>query len=947
MATILKLTLHTVTRTKNGETVQETTTDKTFTIGAADQKDTYGSLVSIKVHKEVYTPGYIEAEVQYPFTTAESELKELPGTKVDLTDENDNIVAKDYVILRVVPAYTRNSQNTSLYVRFLIYSPDKLLAHRKYNKCYVARRLGEDILNTITQNDSTKATPICAIDYTHQQHLLLKDGSATSTADGQEKKEGEQGEEFIQPYLVQYDESAHDFLSRIANRCGEFLFYEDGKWQLGINTAASAKTVDTYDSLVFNYTDETTDDFLWANDYTGREPNNPPEKPKNDATQKEKDEYDAQLEAYNAKIKAGIADYKGPLDEYASIYERKVTDSLSNYGESLLKGDNDTVFYKDPAWFVEHITSWLQKDNLANIIATAATDMAKKAIINGLTLDNENKKWNKENIDVYKGKASQCDNSTDPTEVAPYTNYAAVGKYLHGFYASILARGQEAERGACHIEFGTSYTPLNIGDIITVNGAQYVVSHVEFSYSIKATSKRDFNMTVDALPAVDGEWYPAPLKGGTMKRVEPQTAIVTSTSDPLDLGRIQIRYPWQPADEKASLAWIRIAAPFTSKDAAIRFVPQKGDEIMVGYEYGNIERPFMMGAMQSAENNGADDEKYIIKSPNGHYIKFSNPKNAQSLITSTFAPFWKEWTTYVPSLPLPKSTDEWFKGGAGGITMGDKYGFYKISMSTDKRSVSIDSALGKVSLSALTGITISAPNGNIKISGKNVEISAGNNLKITSGGNIKKMNELHQASIATIAGGALISAVTNEAKKLLPKVDLSLLRTVIEALVKPIGGNMLIKSNRFLRLEAGKGKTMLPDDYLLDTDSDKQAKALNKAVSTLHENMAKDTVKQVQDLISTVSRAYTTLVGSLQAHASGYSGAISDMKSEAAADPATLQYDGSHIDPQRHGRQDREGRRHHQRSTQEEARLLAGQPVSRETGQTDLHQPDSQRFFRP
>ena len=41
-------------------------------------------------------------------------------------------------------------------------------------------------------------------------------------------------QELVQPYLVQYNESFYDFLCRVANRCGEFLYYRDGKICLGL-----------------------------------------------------------------------------------------------------------------------------------------------------------------------------------------------------------------------------------------------------------------------------------------------------------------------------------------------------------------------------------------------------------------------------------------------------------------------------------------------------------------------------------------------------------------------------------------------------------------------------------------------------------------------------------------------------------------------------------------
>ena len=40
-------------------------------------------------------------------------------------------------------------------------------------------------------------------------------------------------------------------------------------------------------------------------------------------------------------------------------------------------------------------------------------------------------------------------------------------------------------------------------------------------------------------------------------------------------------------------------------------------------------------------------------------------------------------------------------------------------------------------------------------------------------------------------------------------VDLSLVRNVLEMLIRPIGGKMLIKSNRYMHLEAGDGETIV------------------------------------------------------------------------------------------------------------------------------------------
>ena len=136
--------------------------------------------------------------------------------------------------------------------------------------------------------------------------------------------------------------------------------------------------------------------------------------------------------------------------------------------------------------------------------------------------------------------------------------------------------------------------------------------------------------------------------------------------------------------------------------------------------------------------------------------------------------------------------------------------------------MSIKSPFGDVSIDAFQGITISAPSGNIKLEGKNVEIIARNNLSITSGTNIanprfyshssadydendKENNSKNVADFFLLKH--LLQPVAGAAMKM--SVDLSLYRTWFESIFRPIGGTMLIKSHSFMRLEAGKGQTAI------------------------------------------------------------------------------------------------------------------------------------------
>ena len=117
-------------------------------------------------------------------------------------------------------------------------------------------------------------------------------------------------------------------------------------------------------------------------------------------------------------------------------------------------------------------------------------------------------------------------------------------------------------------------------------------------------------------------------------------------------------------------------------------------------------------------------------------------------------------------------------------------------MSSEKRTISINSPLGKVNINAFTGITISAPNGNVKIVGKNVDIVAGNNLTLTSGKNRdflpKSPGDLGMKVVENVIGKFTL-------------IDFATVRTVMETFLRPIAGTLRLSSKRYLCIEAGKG----------------------------------------------------------------------------------------------------------------------------------------------
>ena len=98
------------------------------------------------------------------------------------------------------------------------YSPDKKLTINKFCHVFCGKQFGADIFKKWTVDK-----------FAFQEDQLHYDVTELNQLSYEKKTK-----ELVQPYLVQYNESYYDFLRRVAHRCGEFLYYREGKFYLGL-----------------------------------------------------------------------------------------------------------------------------------------------------------------------------------------------------------------------------------------------------------------------------------------------------------------------------------------------------------------------------------------------------------------------------------------------------------------------------------------------------------------------------------------------------------------------------------------------------------------------------------------------------------------------------------------------------------------------------------------
>ena len=768
------------------------------------------SLVDFSFQQKMYTPDELTAKIYVNYSSDSSGKEQMlkfymddlaqlfANKKVSLTcsnivdgKEESYIVGQDFYVHEVIPC----KYPDKIYVTLRIYSPDKMLTLTQYSRCWTAKKLSANILKSeLTNYKLPYDTDKCVQCDTTQMKHLLKDSK-----------------EHIFPYLVQYNESFYDMLCRTTNRWGEFMYYYDGKIHIGYDDdkGKAKEIVDGYKSISYY-------------DCTSAQP-----KQENAGTFVCEAPYDNNV--LNSTVKKD-----GAAKVFATIKNMADMDAgadyywLSKVGQVLTNNKPIMNFMFDTA--VNDLLMWAQQEALVS----QYNDKHNEAYF----------KKKKEHISMLDEQYSNGNKTLNQfSEASPIVGAKD--------YAAILTGEMMAERNNIVIDYDTYAPNLHIGQLIKVDDKLYIVSGITAKSETINTYKIENKTEVVVVPTTklvfyvnaigmneDKRFYPTMIPSGHIRTSGPQVAVVVDTDDPILRNRVRVKYPWQltsvnPAYEKIvasdlkshdvsdATPWLIYASANGPAGAGVHGRHYLAEKVLVNYANNNVERPYVVGAVSTATPKAVKIGSALLQAPNGEYIKVheGTGKGATAFMAN-FTPGLSLANGFV-DMPDIFGDSEMSKCFEGGVDMGDRYGIWKISGSTDKRAINISSPWGTVSVNAFTGISINAPNGNISIKGKNVSIEAGNNLTLTSGTNIRnKFASTYGDGAAFNILSFMYDVETMVAKKLASMVesviDLSLIRSLIEVYWKPQEGALTIQSNRYLKLGAGGALPGYPDAAYLN-----------------------------------------------------------------------------------------------------------------------------------
>jgi uncharacterized protein involved in type VI secretion and phage assembly len=105
-------------------------------------------------------------------------------------------------------------------------------------------------------------------------------------------------------------------------------------------------------------------------------------------------------------------------------------------------------------------------------------------------------------------------------------------------------------------------------------------------------------------------------------------ALVTQNKDDVGLCRVKVSYPWH--DKPGESYWARLAVPMAGNGRGTVFIPEVGDEVLVGFEREDIRFPYILGALWNGQdkppvaNADGKNDKRMVKSRKHHYLLFDD-----------------------------------------------------------------------------------------------------------------------------------------------------------------------------------------------------------------------------------------------------------------------------------------------------------------------------------
>ena len=115
-----------------------------------------------------------------------------------------------------------------------------------------------------------------------------------------------------------------------------------------------------------------------------------------------------------------------------------------------------------------------------------------------------------------------------------------------------------------------------------------------------------------------------------------EIGIVTNVKDPDRQGRVKVCFPRLPGKPESD--WARVAQPAAGDGRGFYWIPHVNDEVLIGFERGQTNRPFVIGSLWNGKDKPMktayvdENTTVMIQTKSGHQIVISDKNGEEKII---------------------------------------------------------------------------------------------------------------------------------------------------------------------------------------------------------------------------------------------------------------------------------------------------------------------------
>jgi len=234
---------------------------------------------------------------------------------------------------------------------------------------------------------------------------------------------------------------------------------------------------------------------------------------------------------------------------------------------------------------------------------------------------------------------------------------------------------------------------------------QYIITSIEHSVEQDGNYMNNFT----AVPSKTE--YPPYYQSDIFPFASAQRAKVKKNDDEEHLGRVRVQFLWQEEqDDSLKTPWIRIAQPHGGNDKGFFFIPEIDEEVIVDFENGNAEKPYVVGTLYHGKKHPGEkwypgnNEVKAIRTRSGHTVEIHDKGEGE-------------------------------KEGGYICIYDNKSKNYVLTFSTDEKLIELKSK-GDIKLNAENDIILDAKN-NVEIkAGQKITLTAKSSMELNGGGSL-------------------------------------------------------------------------------------------------------------------------------------------------------------------------------------------------------------------